>query len=141
MESQLVRVLASGLIFLSFLALVAGVFYLFRHLFQYEILDHMVRIKLLGVITLRRIRLSDIEEVRLISWAQKLPFVSGFRVEYLFAEHWPSYFFSRRLAFIKKRTGISRRLILFPKQPDKFVEEIRKRVRNRTSGPLEARPN
>jgi hypothetical protein len=124
MDAKMVQVLIGGFIFLSFLAAVGGVFYLFRYLFQYEILDRIVRVKLIGVITLRRIRLEDIDEVRLISWAQRLPFVRGFRVDYLFAEHWPSYFFPRKLVFIKKRKGISRNLVLFPKDPQEFVAKI-----------------
>ena len=110
-----------GVSFLGAALLILGWLYVLRYVFQYEIGEGWLRVKLLGHITLRRVRLADIQEVRLVSsWAPR----NMFSPRTLFAEAWPSFVFTRRVVLVVTTTGISRRLVLSPRDPDSFVREI-----------------
>jgi hypothetical protein len=99
--------------------------YVLRYVFQYEIGGGWLRVKLLGHTTLRRVRLADIQEVRVVSaWAPR----NMFSPHTVFAEAWPSFVFTRRAVLVVKTTGISRRLILSPRDPDSFVREISREI-------------
>lgn len=103
---------------------VLGYLYAARYINQYEVGSRAIEIKLFGVAAVRRIQLQDIVEIQTISWTQTLPFAKGFRPAFLVAERWPSYIFSTRGVFIRKRSGISRFLVLSPQNPDEFVRKV-----------------
>jgi hypothetical protein len=124
----MLRVLAFVAMMSIVLLMFASVFYAYRFIIQYRLDDKTLRIKLFGLLTVRRIRLRDIVEVRVIprAWGNLL---EAFRPEYLFAEKWPSYILvGEGAVFVRKQKGLSRRLILTPKNPQQFAEELLDRV-------------
>lgn len=113
-----------GIAILIVCLLLAAYIYSLRYIFQYEVGPEVLQVKLCGVIPLRRVRLNAIEEVAVIAMADALPFSKRFRFGYIFAEHWPSHVPQKQAVFIRKRTGISRRLVLTPQNPQEFSEKI-----------------
>lgn len=119
-----VDVIIAGSAALIVCLLLALYIYSFRRIFQYEIGPDSLQVKLFGVVPLRRVKLKDIDEVTIISSTDALPFSRKFRLGFIFAEHWPSYVPQNRAVFIRKRTGISRRLVLTPQNAQEFSEKI-----------------
>lgn len=114
----------SGLVMLL---LFAGNLYGARYIVRYELGQQMLRIKLFGLLPVRRIKMEDIIEVKVISaWTETLPFSKGFECAFLCAERWPSYVFKKNGVFIRNKAGISRYLILSPKDPEDFTSKIRR---------------
>jgi hypothetical protein len=114
----------------SLLILVAWV-YAFRYIIQYDLGHEKLRIKLFGLLTVRKIRLADIAEVRLVSCQGAGSLLAGFRPQFLFAERWPSYgLLGSGGVYIKKRAGLSRRIVLSPRNPEEFLREITRRIRD-----------
>ena len=102
-------------------AILLACLYSLRYIFRYQLRNGMLRIKMFGFLTIRRVKLNDIEETRVVPiW---LP-ARGFQFPQLLAEAWPSWVFTRRGVLIRKRTGISRRLLLTPEKPDDFAAEL-----------------
>jgi len=101
--------------------LVLGYLYSLRYIFQYQVEGRFLRVKLFGVITLRRIHVDDIVEIQPVSLC---PFGKNFRLASVWAEAWPSYVFTSTGVLIRKRSGISRRLVLTPKKPEDLIREI-----------------
>ena len=107
------------------LVLVFGYLCGLRYLVQYQVTGTHLKIKLLGVFSVRNIRLDSIVEARTIDgWKDTLPFSKEFRLPFLIAERWPSYVFQMRGVFIRRRTGIVRYFILSPRNPEELVEQI-----------------
>ena len=93
--------------------------YSLRFVFKYEVDQYFFRVKLFGIITLRRVSLGDIETINIVEgW--KWPDPSAF----FFAERWPNQVFTKRGVLIKKRTGLSRFLFLSPENPEEFILKI-----------------
>lgn len=116
------------LVALAACAVIVGYLYSARHIVQYSIDRDTLRVKILGVLTVRSVPLGDIEEIYVISaWWDTLPFSRRFRLPFLFAERWPSYVFQRYGVFIRKRTGFSRYLILSPEDSKAFVLQVERR--------------
>ncbi len=122
--SATLRVVVSTIQVLIFLGFLATLAYCFQYIVQFRIVDKTLRIQLFGLITVRRINLREVEDVRVITLAQMFPFSKGFKAEYFFAEKWVSYHFSSRVVFVKKRKGVLGRFILRVKHPEQFVEQI-----------------
>lgn len=98
-----------------------GWLYSLRYIFQYKVENKTLRIKLFGVFTIRRIPLNEIEELKAVPvWLPS----SRSPISAIFAEAWPSWVFTRTGVMIRKRTGISRRLILTPERPEEFIRQI-----------------
>jgi len=95
--------------------------YALRYIVQYRSDNTYLRIKLFGVIPVRRIRIQDIVEIQPLSLS---PFRRDFRAAPIWAETWPSYIFTRTGVMIRKRSGFSRRLILTPRDPDEFMRAL-----------------
>ncbi len=116
-------IVGGGLLTVSFLL---GYLYSLRYIIRYQVENHFLRVKLFGILTLRRIHLDDIVDIQPVSlW----PFARGFRLASIWAEAWPSYVFTSTGVLIRKKSGISRRLILTPRNPDEFIGEIVSRRR------------
>jgi hypothetical protein len=113
------QALEMGLAVLLLLVILVGVLYSVRYICQYEVGDKAIRIKLLGAITIRRIPLNEIAEVKIVQgWGGSRSY------QYLFAERWPSNVFTTKWVFIRRNTGISRFFALSPLDPENFVAEV-----------------
>ena len=107
---------------LAALAIFMAWLYASQWIIRYQTTKEAVRIRLFGVIPLRRIKPDDIAEIRLISWTDTFPLSRNFQPEYLWAERWPSHIFQKQFVFIRKKTGLSRVMILSPRDPQQFVD-------------------
>jgi hypothetical protein len=104
-----------GILVLSLISL-----YSLRFIFQYQIEQHAILVKLFGRIVLRRIPLNVIEEIKVMrAWS-----LEALNPRFYFVEKWPGWVFTNKVVFIKKREGLNRAVILYPRQPDKFVEQV-----------------
>jgi hypothetical protein len=104
-------------------ALLIAYLYSFRYLFQYSLENDTIRVQLFGTITLRKIRIAEIDEAAMVDWKQMMPFSSSFKPSLLFSERWGGYEIGRGIA-LKKHSGVIRTIIISPKDPEKFVELI-----------------
>ena len=110
---------------LIFLLMFIGNLYAARYIVRYTVGKETLRIELFGLFPVRRIKLEDIVEVKIISaWIDTLPFSKEFRLPFLIAERWPSYVFQKKGVFVRKKTGVSRFLILSPENPEEFTNKI-----------------
>lgn len=79
-------------------AIFVGWLYAGQWIIQYEITKEALRVKLFGVITLRRIKLQDIEEVQLISvWTDTLPLSKNFSLNSLWQNVGQAMFFRKKV--------------------------------------------
>lgn len=103
--------------------------YAFRYIIQYDLGHEKLRIKLFGLLTVRKIMLADIAEVRLVPRQGAGSLLEGFRPEFQFAERWPSYgLLGSGGVYIRKRAGLSRRIVLSPRGSEEFLREITRRI-------------
>jgi hypothetical protein len=106
--------------------LVAGYLYSLRFIIQYAVTSQALQIRVLGRITVRRIGLSDIREVRILHW---WPPSMAVILETIAAETWPSQIFTKRGVLVRRKTGLSRRLVLSPKDPENFIKVLTREIR------------
>ena len=105
-------------LFLIKTLLIAGVILLFLAsvgTIAYRITDSSLDVRILGW-AIRRVRLSDIEEVH--------------RRGALIHENWSSLKFWNSVT-IRRRTGLLRNFVISPDDPDRFVERLEEAVRRR----------
>jgi hypothetical protein len=105
--------------------------YCLRFIFQFSIEGDKVIVSLFGVVPVRRVLIADIEKAEVISWKNLLPGYALKR-EYLFGERWPGYVTGRGLA-IKKRTGLSRFIVITPEDPERMLHVINEERRRTAS--------
>jgi hypothetical protein len=97
--------------------------YIFRlsRIFRYSLNEGVVKIRMLGL-TVRRIRLSTVEKIQVISCLDTIPFSKSFRPSLLFAQRWGGY--KAKEISIETRRGLIKRLIISPEDPDAFVSQL-----------------
>ncbi len=89
-----------------------------RYIWVYRIQDRMLKIKIFGVFTLHRIWWTEIEDLKIVpAWEPRWAYIVG------------GYEFSGKRVLVKLRKGLMRNVLLTPKDPGKFVEEILERVK------------
>lgn len=120
MASVLNVLIASAL----FVVVLCTVLYLLRWVVRYEINGEAIRIKLLGIATIRQISIREIEAIMVVPLADSFLFRGGIQKEVLLGERWPSVWLVSKCVFIKKVSGLSRFIWLSPKNPEEFVETI-----------------
>ncbi len=109
-------------ILLTILALSFAVLYLLRFIFQYQVEQHAILVKLFGRKVLRQIPIDAIEEIKVMpAWSSE-----GFHFRFYFVEKWPSFVFTKNVVLIRKRQGFGREVILYPQKPFEFVEQIKR---------------
>ncbi len=119
---------------LGLVILLALYLYSFRYILRYSLQDGILRIRLFGSVTVRKIPLSEIEDAQVISWKEVIPGSRSFRPDFLFAERWGGYMIGKGVG-IKKHTGLIRRVIISPEDPEGFAERIKAQLRNRARTP------
>ncbi|MGB2590647.1 MAG: hypothetical protein WA530_01730 [Candidatus Acidiferrum sp.] len=109
-------------------AIVAGavvviwIFYGLKHVFTYPLADSRMDIRILGV-TIRHVPISDIDRVEVIPFAALVPFSRSFRWDAFFSWKWCGY--NKRVVAIKRRTGLVKRIIVSPGDPEAFANSLK----------------
>ena len=125
---------------LGLLIALALYLYSFRYIVRYSLQDGILRIKLFGSITVLKIPLSEIDDAEVITWKDVIPGSRSFRPDFLFAERWGGYTIGKGVG-IKKHTGLIRRVVISPEDPEGFAEQMKAQLRNREGSNLEDKPN
>lgn len=109
-----------GFLFLFLLVLPAFGFslYFMGTIFHHKIDNDAIRIRFMGLITLRKVDLNDIESIEVVN-ALELPDPTIM----FYAEKWPGKF-GKEGVLIHKRSGLSRVLLMSPENPREFVESV-----------------
>lgn len=107
----------------ALIAVLIAYVYSFRYFVRYELENNSLKIRICGLITVRKIDLGQIEEIALVDWRQMTPFSRSFEPKLLFSERWGGYRVGHGVV-LKKRSGIMRTIIISPKEPEKLVEAI-----------------
>jgi hypothetical protein len=95
--------------------------YSFRYIVQYFLEENVLKIKLFGIVTVRRIRLSEIEQVAIVNWKEMTPFTRSFKPRLLFADRWGGYGIGRGVV-LKRHSRMQ--TVISPQDPEKFIEMI-----------------
>ena len=107
-------------IVLIFLVLPAFGFYLYfmSIIYHHEVTQDAIRIRFLGFMTLRKVGLSEIESIEVVDTLKlRDPTI------FFYAEKWPGKF-GKEGVLIKKKSGLSRVLLISPENPGEFVEHV-----------------
>ena len=102
-------------------AVMLGSMYGFRYAFTYALENSRIDIRILGV-TVRRVPFSDIDHVEVIPFAALVPFSRSFRWDAFFSWKWCGY--NKRVVAIKRRTGLVKRIIVSPEDPEAFARSL-----------------
>jgi len=89
--------------------------------YAHELTEEGIRVRLFGLVTLRRVLLQDIESIAVVQNLE-LPDPTVF----FYAEKWPGKPFAKEGILVRKRTGVSRVLLMSPENPREFVEAVNK---------------
>jgi len=104
----------------GFLSIGAGGLYALRVIIQYRVTDDAIRIKLFGVFPVQSVQLKNVQEIRVVPvWT----FGGGVLLN-PFIERWPSWVFSREAILITRRRGLVRKILLSPRNPPEFLQEV-----------------
>jgi len=102
-------------------AVLLGSMYGLRHAFSYTLENSKLDIRIFGV-TARRVPFSDIDHVEVIPFAVLVPFSGSFRWDVFFSWKWCGY--NKRVVVIKRRTGLMKRIIVSPGDPEAFANSL-----------------
>jgi len=109
-------------------AIVAGavviiwIFYGLKHVFTYPLQASRMDIRLLGV-TVRHVPFSDIDHVEVIPFSALVPFSRSFRWDAFVSWKWCGY--NKRVLAIRRRSGLARRIIVSPEDPEAFANSLK----------------
>jgi len=108
-----------------------ALFFLFGFSSRFETYDvegDHIQIRLLGLLTIRRIPFNKIKGAEVISWAELLPFHKRFRKEYLLSERVGTYMGSKPV-FLRIHSAVRKGFVLTPKNPEKLVQQVLDHIR------------
>lgn len=103
-------------------AVLLGSMYGFRYAFTYRLENSRLDIRILGV-TVRRVPFSDIDHIEVVPFAALVPFSRSFRWDAFFSSKWCGY--NKRVVAIKRRTGLVKRIIVSPGDPEAFANSLK----------------
>ncbi len=108
-------------LFLFLLVIPAIGFYLYfmNLIFQHELTNDAIRIRLMGLVTLREIALKDIASIEVVSLLNPPDPTVMF-----YAERWPGKAVGKEGVLIRKRSGMSRVVLMTPESPHEFVQAV-----------------
>jgi hypothetical protein len=110
---------------------VVGYIYALSFIFKYSLDADVLKIRMLGV-TVRKVRVSDIQKIQLINCRDTVPFSRSFQPRFLLAQRWGGY--KTREMALEMRSGIFKTLIISPNDPDAFVRLLNAGRENIVSG-------
>ncbi|ULA63921.1 MAG: hypothetical protein LZF86_110621 [Nitrospira sp.] len=106
-----------------------GFYFFFMHrVYVHEVTKDVIRVRLFGLVTLRKVLLKEIESIEVVRRLE-LPDPTVL----FHAEQWPGRPFAKEGILVRKRTGISRTLLMSPDNPNNFVLQVNK-FRNSQEG-------
>jgi hypothetical protein len=111
-----------SLLFLWFVLMFGRPLVLVNYIIRYEVSNEAVLIKLFNLVTVRRIRLKDIENVSVIK-TSPFPWGEGYQLNFTFYERWGSILDEKKV-LIRKRRGLIRIILLTPPEPAEFVQQL-----------------
>jgi hypothetical protein len=103
-------------------AAMLGSMYGLRHAFTYALENLRLDIRILGF-TVRRLHFSDIDHVEVIPFDALVPFSRSFRWDVFFSWKYSGY--ESRVIAITRRTGLVKRIIVSPRDPEQFSNLLR----------------
>jgi hypothetical protein len=109
-------------------AIVAGavviifILYGLKHVITYCLRDSRMDIRILGV-TVQRVPFSDVEHVEVIPFASLVPLSRSFRPDLFISVKWCGY--NRKVVAVTKRSGLIKRIIISPRDPESFAKSLR----------------
>ncbi len=101
---------------------ILGGAYGLRHAISYSSQNSRLDIRMLGV-AVRRVPFSDIEHVEVIPFASLVPLSRSFRPDLVISLKWCGY--RDRVVAIRRRTGLVKRIIVSPEDPEAFASLLR----------------
>ncbi len=101
---------------------ILGSAYGLRHAISYSSQNSSLNIRMLGV-TVRRVPFADIDYVEVIPFASLVPLSRSFRSDLFISLKWCGY--RKRVVAIRKRTGLVKRIIVSPEDPEAFASLLR----------------
>lgn len=104
--------------------------FVFPLIYDYRVTDSSVEILLFRFFPIRRVVIRDIAEVRLISWRETISSLPLY-----FAESWGNRLWHLWRQYpgvlIRKNKGLSKSLLLTPKDPQTFIHVVKERMKER----------
>jgi hypothetical protein len=97
---------------------VLGSAYGLRHAISYSLQSSSLDIRMLGV-PVSRVSFSDIDHVEVVSFKALIPIGPSFRRDLFVSLKWCGY--RERLVAIRRRTGLIKRIIVSPEDPEAFA--------------------
>jgi hypothetical protein len=102
---------------------ILGSAYVLRYAISYSLQNSSLDIRLLGVIV-RRVPTSDIDHIEIIPFASLIPISRSFRPDLFMSLKWCGY--RERLIAIRRRTGLIKRIVISPEDPEAFAGLLRR---------------
>ncbi|SPP63195.1 hypothetical protein [Nitrospira lenta] len=100
-----------------------------NRVYVHDVSGDAIRVRLFGLVTLRKVSLKDIETIEVVRRLELPDPTVMFH-----AEQWPGKPFAEEGILVRKRTGISRTLLMSPDNPRSFVELVNRRLTRDTKG-------
>jgi hypothetical protein len=117
----LFETLASAIVLAAGLTRAVFVFLSFTLLLRYSFDEHHLRVKLLGILSIRSIPYCQMVEVRVVPWWK------GFSPVLFWAERWPSHMFARECVLITMNS-MCPYVFLSPADPATFATTLSSRI-------------
>jgi len=90
-----------------------------NRVYMHEVTPDAIRVRLLGFMTLRKVPLAEIDSIELVA-TNNLPDPTVV----FYAEKWPGKPFAKEGVIVKKRSGLSKVLLMSPDKPAEFIEKV-----------------
>ena len=101
---------------------VLWIIYGLKRVFKYSLDGSILKVRILGV-TVERVPFSDIEYVEIIPFRSLVLFSRSFRPDLFISRKLCGY--NKRVVAIKRRTGLVKRIIVSPQDPEGFVSSLK----------------
>jgi hypothetical protein len=111
---------------------VLGSAYGLRHAISYSLQSSSLDIRMLGM-TIRRVSLSDIDQVEVISFKSLIPIGPSFRRDLFISLKWCGY--RERVVAIRRRSGLVKRIIVSQEDPEAFASILTRASAHTGAGP------
>jgi hypothetical protein len=103
-------------------AVLVGSVFGFRNAFTYSFENSRLEIRILGV-AIRRVSFSDIDQIEVIPFTALVPLSPSFRWDAFISWKWCGY--HKRVVIIKTQSGVLKKIIVSPQDPEAFANSLR----------------